>query len=43
MGEVVLASALTCPECGRVEALEMPRDACVWFHECAGCGAMLRP
>jgi hypothetical protein len=21
----------------------MPLDACVFFHECAGCGALLRP
>jgi hypothetical protein len=21
----------------------MPTDACVFFHRCAGCGAMLRP
>ena len=21
----------------------MPTDACLFFHECAGCGALLRP
>jgi len=21
----------------------MPTDACIYFHECARCGAMLRP
>ena len=21
----------------------MPTDACIYFHECAGCGALLRP
>ncbi|HWG35043.1 MAG TPA: GDCCVxC domain-containing (seleno)protein [Gemmatimonadaceae bacterium] len=36
-------TVLTCPECGRTETLEMPTDACVIFHECAGCGRVLRP
>ena len=36
-------SALTCPSCGHAERLEMPTDACVFFHECAGCHALLRP
>ncbi|MGH8195843.1 MAG: GDCCVxC domain-containing (seleno)protein [Woeseiaceae bacterium] len=34
---------LTCPECGRVSIEIMPTDACVYFYDCAGCGAMLRP
>jgi hypothetical protein len=29
--------------CGRRDELAMPTDACVFFHECAGCGALLRP
>ncbi|MES2359277.1 MAG: GDCCVxC domain-containing (seleno)protein [Gemmatimonadota bacterium] len=36
-------TVLTCPECGRTETLEMPTDACVIFHQCAGCGTVLRP
>jgi len=40
---VTLASTLTCPVCGRAETLAMPTDACVFFHECAGCHTLLRP
>ncbi|MEC5213940.1 hypothetical protein RCH06_002495 [Polaromonas sp. CG_9.5] len=36
-------STLTCPECGHAEELEMPTDACLFFHECRACHAMLRP
>lgn len=36
-------SVLTCPNCGRSDELEMPTDSCLFFHECAGCGARLRP
>jgi hypothetical protein len=39
----VLESALTCPHCGFVSVEVMPTDACVHFHQCAGCQAMLRP
>ncbi|WP_424990720.1 GDCCVxC domain-containing (seleno)protein [Fluviibacterium sp. S390] len=34
---------LTCPECGQVEVLTMPTDACQWFHECRNCRTVLRP
>lgn len=36
-------STLTCPDCGHVELLEMPTDACQWFHPCAACATVLRP
>ncbi|WP_299938141.1 GDCCVxC domain-containing (seleno)protein [uncultured Pelagimonas sp.] len=36
-------SRLTCPECGFAETLEMPQDACRWFHECTACGVVLKP
>ncbi|MBT5415898.1 MAG: hypothetical protein HOH66_04075 [Rhodospirillaceae bacterium] len=39
----ILRSTLTCPECGYAETLTMPTDACLFFHECAGCGEMLKP
>ena len=39
----VLTSVLTCPHCGSATTEEMPLDACVYFHECAGCGTLLRP
>lgn len=38
-----LTSTLTCPECGQVKAEIMPTDACQWFYECTGCGAVLTP
>jgi len=40
---VVLDSVLTCPHCGAREKLEMPTDACLYVHECTGCGAPLKP
>ena len=39
----VLESVLTCPHCGFAAREIMPTDACVYFHECAGCGVLLRP
>ena len=39
----ILRSTLTCPHCGARNAHEMPTNACVWFHECAACGELLRP
>ena len=36
-------STLTCPECGHGARLEMPTDACVFFHQCKSCGVMLKP
>lgn len=36
-------STLTCPHCGHRSTEAMPLDACVYFHDCAGCGARLRP
>ena len=42
-GVVERRSVLTCPACGHTQALEMPTDACVFFHACTGCGVVLRP
>ncbi|MEP7066719.1 MAG: GDCCVxC domain-containing (seleno)protein [Gemmatimonadota bacterium] len=36
-------SLLTCPHCGHSEAHVMPDHACLFFHECATCHAVLRP
>ena len=36
-------SRLTCPECGHVSVETMPTDACIYFFDCPGCGALLRP
>jgi hypothetical protein len=40
---IVLESTLTRPRCGREETETMPTDACQWFYECKGCGALLQP
>lgn len=39
----VLESIRTCPRCGHASRETMPTDACVFFHECIGCHALLRP
>ncbi|MDE3747861.1 GDCCVxC domain-containing (seleno)protein [Methylobacterium komagatae] len=38
-----LQSTLTCPNCGHQATETMPTDACQFFYECTGCGALLRP
>jgi hypothetical protein len=40
---IELLSTITCPSCGFSKAETMPTDACQFFYECEGCGAMLRP
>jgi Zn ribbon nucleic-acid-binding protein len=40
---VELSSVLRCPACGHADTLAMPTDACLFFHECAGCHTLLRP
>jgi hypothetical protein len=39
----VLESTLTCPACGRSSVETMPTDACLFFFDCARCGARLKP
>jgi hypothetical protein len=39
----ILESVITCPNCGHPKREKMPTDACQFFYECTGCGAMLRP
>ena len=39
----ILASVVTCPACGFAGEEAMPTDACQYFYECRGCGALLRP
>jgi|TARA_R110000737_G_scaffold80731_1_gene113009 hypothetical protein len=36
-------SVLTCPQCGHQECETMPTNACQYFYDCKGCGAVLRP
>jgi hypothetical protein len=40
---MILRSTITCPLCGTEKSEVMPRDACQFFSDCTGCGAMLRP
>lgn len=39
----VLQSILTCPACGQLATETMPTDACQFFYDCTGCGALLKP
>jgi len=39
----VLESVVSCPHCGHSKAATMPTDACQFFYDCPGCGALLRP
>ena len=41
--ELITLSRLTCAQCGFTEELEMPLDACQFFHQCGSCGTMSRP
>lgn len=38
-----LQSIITCPACGHRQSETMPIDACQFFYDCSGCGAVLRP
>jgi hypothetical protein len=40
---ITLQSTITCPDCGHAERETMPTDACQWFYDCKGCGAVLKP
>jgi hypothetical protein len=40
---MILHSTITCPNCGTAKAETMPTDACQFFYDCTGCGALLRP
>jgi hypothetical protein len=43
MQALQLHSTLACPHCGHESTEVMPVDACRYFHDCAGCGALLQP
>jgi hypothetical protein len=38
-----LVSVLTCPDCGHAASETMPTDACIYFYDCRGCGAVIKP
>ncbi len=40
---MILRSTITCPHCGTAATETMPTDACQFFYDCTGCGALLRP
>jgi hypothetical protein len=40
---ITLRSTITCPHCGHAAEETMPTDACLYFYDCRGCGAQLRP
>lgn len=38
-----IQSTIACPQCGFKSAETMPTDACQYFYDCKGCGAVLKP
>ena len=38
-----LQSTMTCPYCGHQSEETMPTNACLFFYDCTGCGARLKP
>jgi hypothetical protein len=40
---IITTTMLTCPQCGHSSVETMPVDACMYFHECSACGALLKP
>ena len=38
-----LQSTITCPQCRHCVTETMPSNACQFFYDCKGCGAVLRP
>ncbi|MDP3747881.1 MAG: GDCCVxC domain-containing (seleno)protein [Phenylobacterium sp.] len=40
---ILSRSTLTCPQCGHRAIESMPTDACQYFYDCRGCGAVLKP
>jgi hypothetical protein len=43
MGELVLESIITCPNCGAAKTEAMPTDACVFFYVCSQCATLMKP
>lgn len=40
---MILNATITCPNCAVTKTEVMQLDACQFFYECTGCGALLRP
>lgn len=41
--KIILESIITCPLCGFQKTEIMPIDFCLFFYECLGCKALLKP
>jgi len=39
---MILRSTITCPQCGHAETETMATDACQYFYDCRGCGAVIK-
>lgn len=39
----ILESRITCPKCGHQSDEVMPTNACLFFYDCPGCNAQLKP
>ncbi|MEM7444932.1 MAG: GDCCVxC domain-containing (seleno)protein [Pseudomonadota bacterium] len=40
---MIQISRIICPKCGHAETEKMPSDACQYFYDCRGCGAVIKP
>lgn len=40
---MLTVSTLTCPLCATATVETMPVNACIYFHDCGVCGAVIRP
>lgn len=36
-------SSLKCPYCGHIEVIKMPKDNCLYFHQCKNCEKLINP
>jgi hypothetical protein len=43
MTESPIRATITCPKCGHQAAETIPTNRCLFFYDCLGCGAVLRP
>lgn len=41
--EIKIKAKLTCPECGFIQDVEMPINACQFLYQCVNCQSILRP
>jgi len=43
MVATIRESIVTCPQCGHRAAVAMPEEACLYYFDCPGCAAVLKP